>query len=112
MSSIDKKLKATRTDLDPEIGKQQSQIELLSQSIASILERRQVVENGEHLHSIYRSPGESNTFFENDSNPLNNADITIIASNIPKEPKKKNILEISKEFINSLNESVDVVAAA
>lgn len=83
----------------------------MSQSVASILERLQVVENGEHPHSIYRSPGESNTFFENERNPLNNADITIIASNIPQQPEE-NILEISKELINTLNESVDVVAAA
>lgn len=111
MSSIDETLKAIRTDLDLEIGKQQSQIDSLSQSVASILERIQVVEKGEHPHSVYRSPDESNTFIENERNPLNNADITIIASNIPQEPDE-NILEISQELINTLNESVEVVAAA
>lgn len=69
----------------------------MSQSVAYILERLQVVENEERPYSIYRSPGESNTFFENERNPLNHADITIIASNIPQEPEE-NIFEISKEL--------------
>lgn len=98
MSPIDEKLKAIPTDL--EIDKRQSQIDSLSQPVSSTLKKLQVVENGDHPHSIYRSQGEPNTFFKKEKNPLNNADIPIISSNIPQEP---NILEISKELINTLN---------
>lgn len=52
MSSIDEKLKAIRTDLDLEIGKQQSQIESMSHSVASIIERLQVKMENTYIQYI------------------------------------------------------------
>lgn len=111
MSSIDEKLKAIRTNLDLKSENNNRKLSYCHSLLRPYVkgDRWLKLENT-YIQYIGHQANRTRSL---KTIPLNNADITIIASNIPQEPEE-NILEISKELIiiNPLNEYVDVVAAA
>ena len=106
LSSIEDKFKAMKVDVDLELANQQRQIEVLSRSVDSIMKRLQEVEKGEGPYSETRS-GDS----VNNSNPLNNPEVTIIATNVELK-HDEDILETARDLVSQLSESVTVTAAA
>lgn len=87
-------------------GKSESfEIKMIDQ-MTIIVKAVENVQNGQYqLKSAFNSKLDKfrNEFMSSIDEKLK-PDITIIASNIPQEPEE-NILEISKELINTLNES-------
>ena len=93
-------------DVDLELANQQRKIEVLSRSVDSIMKRLQEVEKGEGPYSETRSRDSVNN-----SNPLNNPEVTIIATNVELE-HDEDILETARDLVSQLSESVTVTAAA
>lgn len=106
LSSIEDKFKAMKVDVDLELANQQRQIEVLSRSVDSIMKRLQEVEKGEGPYSETRSRDSVNN-----SNPLNNPEVTIIATNVELE-HDEDILETARDLVSQLSESATVTAAA
>ena len=106
LSSIEDKFKAMKVDVDLELANQQRQIEVLSRSVDSIMKRLQEVEKGEDPYSETRSRDNVNN-----SNPLNNPEGTIIATNVELE-HDEDILETARDLVSQLSESATVTAAA
>lgn len=86
-----------------EIGKQQAQKDTMKQTIDSMVNRLNELENVDRTQQEF--------IHEHDNTHLvNDPEITIIATNIIQEPSE-DMLAIASELINSINESVNVVAA-
>lgn len=102
MTSIDEKFKAMKSDIDLELSIQKTQIDTLSQSIDSIMGRLELLENG--ARPIYESGERRST------NPLDDPNVTIIATNIKAEPNE-DLLAVAKDLVAHLDEDVRVVAA-
>lgn len=83
-----------------EIGKQQAQTDTMKQTIDSMVNE---------LENVDRTQQEFIHEHDN-THQVNDPEITIIATNIIQEPSE-DMLAIASELINSINESVNVVAA-
>ena len=94
MASIADKFKAMKSDFDLELWRQQNQIDSLSRSIDILIERMQWVENLERPDWEQELAVRTNK--ESISNPLNDPERTIIASNF-KQNQDKDILSFSKQ---------------
>lgn len=104
VQGINEKFKAMKSDIDLELSIHKNKIDTLSQTIDSIMERLELVENGDR--PIYES-GERGVVH----NPLEDPDFTIIATNVKFEPSE-DILSVAKELVAHLDDSAQVVAAA
>lgn len=92
-----------KTDFQLEIGKQQVQIDTMKQTVDSIVNCLNELENLDHTQQEF--------IHEHDNtHKVNDPEITIIATNIIQEPSE-DILAIASELISSINDSVNVVAA-
>lgn len=100
MASTDDKFKAMKSDFDLELGRHQNQIDSLSRSIDTLIERIQKVEN------LERPDWKQ----ELASNPLNDPERTIIVSNL-KQNQDEDILETATDLVRCLSDSASVVAA-
>ena len=108
MSNIDDKFKAMKVDFELELGKQQAQIDTMSQTVASIVKR---LDRDENLEREKQSNNQQKFFHEHDNrNYVDDPEITIIVNNIEQE-SGEDILEIASELIYLVNDSVKVVAA-
>ena len=105
ISSIEEKFKAMKSDLDLELSVHKAQIENLSQTIDSIVVRLDTVEN--QTRPIY---GNRDQGFVS-GNPLDDVNITIIASNVKCEPNE-DPLTVARELVAQLDENVQIVAAS
>ena len=108
MASIDDKFKAMKSDFDLELGRHQNQIDSLSRSIDTLIERIQKVENLERPDWKQESAVRTNT--KSTSNPLNDPERTIIVSNL-KQNQDEDILETATDLVRCLIDSASVVAA-
>lgn len=104
VQGIDEKFKAMKSDIDLEFSIHKNKIDTLSQTIDSIMERLELVENGDR--PIYESGALGVVH-----NPLEDTNITIIATNVKFEPSE-DILSVAKELVAHLDDSAQVVAAA
>lgn len=109
MASIDDKFKAMKLDFDLELGRHQGQIDSLSRSVDTLIERIQKVENLERPE--YEQESASGTNKKNQANTLYDPELTIIANNV-RQCEDENIFEIANDMISHLSDSVKVVAAA
>lgn len=89
VQGIDEKFKAMKSDIDLEFSIHKNKIDTLSQTIDSIMERLELVENGDR--PIYES-GDHGVVH----NPLEDTNVTIIATNVKFEPSE-DILSVAKE---------------
>ena len=76
MASIDDKFKAMKPDFDLELGRHQNQIDSLSRSIDTLIERIQKVENLERPDWKQESAVRTNT--KSISNPLNDPEREVV----------------------------------
>lgn len=98
----------TKSDFDLELGRHESQIDTLSRSVDSLIERIERVENLECLSG--KTESTVNTNKKTNSNTVYDPDRTIIASNITKNTNE-DILEIAKDLVRHLSDSANVLAA-
>lgn len=108
MTSIEDKFKAMKSDFDLELGRHESQIDTLSRSVDSLIERIERVENLERLSGETESAVNINK--KTNSNTVYDPDRTIIASNITQNTNE-DILEIAKDLVRHLSDSANVLAA-
>lgn len=104
MSSIDEKFKAMKTDIDLELAIHKNEIDILSRSIDSIVNR---LENVEQV--AWPSPENVNTA-KCPINPLDDPSVTLIATNV-KCDREEEILDVAREIIGHLDDNANVVAA-
>lgn len=116
MSSIDDKVKVLKSDIDLQWGQQQTKIEQLSNSVESVMNRLTVVEGvvAEGSISGATNVNQTNQSYQNNQvNPLNNDEVTVIASGVPFE-EGEDILIKAKQIVAEINTEIsenDIVAA-
>lgn len=109
MANIEDKFKAVKSDFDLELGKHQSQIDTLSRSVESLIDRIQRVENRERPDDEHETGDKVNK--HTTPNPLSDPDRTIIASNV-SQSQDEDIFDVAQTLVSHLSESATVVAAA
>lgn len=102
MSSIDEEFKAMRSDIDLELAIHKNEIDQLSRSVDSVIQRlNDLEENSGHQMSA----GISQSYSPNDDPSL-----TVIAMNVQKTEEP--IPDVAREIVSHLDNSAAVVAAS
>ena len=109
MSNIDSKIKTLRNEISLDLGKEASRIDVILNSIQSIQGR---LGNVEHFvtngpHDDNRDHDTGNTHDNGTQrDPLNNNDVTIIATNLPTV-ENEDIMETARTVILALGDTAE-----
>lgn len=102
MSSIDEKFKAMRSDIDLELAIHKNEIDQLSRSVDSVIQRlNDLEENSGHQMSAGNSQSNS---------PNDDPSLTVIAMNV--QETEEPILDVAREIVSHMDNSATVVAAS